>query len=102
MTEESGNTRLLSTDVARDIDDALRGQVATLTRGLSPIDVATAVIDWAGHLALSPAKVLTLAESFIRNGVELGELNGRAMRQDELPPVADRRMRGDKWQQWVV
>ena len=100
MTEESGNKRLLSPDAARDIDDALRGQVATLTRGLSPIDVATAIIDWAGHLALSPAKVLTLAESFVRNGVELGELNGRAMRQDELPPVTDRRMRGDKWQQW--
>ena len=100
MTEESGNKRLLSPDAAREIDDALRGQVATLTRGLSPIDVATAIIDWAGHLALSPAKVLTLAESFVRNGVELGELNGRAMRQDELPPVTDRRMRGDKWQQW--
>lgn len=100
MTEESGKKRLLSPETARSIDNELRGQVATLTRGLSPVDVATALIDWCGHLALSPAKMLSLTESAVRNGIELSELNGKAIRQDDLPPVADRRMRGDEWQQW--
>jgi polyhydroxyalkanoate synthase len=100
MTEDSGKKRLLSPDAARNIDKELRSQVATLTRGLSPVDVATAVVDWAGHLALSPAKLLSLVESAVRNAIELGELNGKALRQDELPPVADRRMRSDLWQQW--
>jgi polyhydroxyalkanoate synthase len=100
MTEDSQKKRLLSPDAARDIDHEVRARLATMTRGLSPVDVATAIIDWFGHLALSPAKLLSLTESVIRNGIELGELNGKAMRQDELPPVADRRMRGDEWQQW--
>jgi len=100
MTEESGKKRLLSPETARNIDNELRGKVATLTRGLSPVDVATALIDWCGHLALSPAKMLSLTESAVRNGIELSELNGKAMRQDDLPPVSDRRMRGDEWQQW--
>ena len=100
MTEESGKKRLLSPETARNFDDELRGQLATVTRGLSPVDVATACIDWFGHLALSPAKLLSLAESAVRNGIEFGELHGKAVRQDELPPVADRRMRGDEWQQW--
>ena len=100
MTEESGKKRLLSPETAHTIDHELRGQVATLTRGLSPVDVATAILDWSGHLALSPAKLLSLAESAIRNSIELSELNGKAIRQDDLPSVADRRMRGDAWQQW--
>jgi len=100
MTEESGKKRLLSPETAHTIDQGVRGQVATLTRGLSPVDVATAILDWSGHLALSPAKLLSLAESAVRNGIELSELNGKAIRKDDLPPVADRRMRSDEWQRW--
>jgi polyhydroxyalkanoate synthase len=100
MTEETGKKRLLSPETAHTFDQELRGQVATLTRGLSPVDVATAILDWSGHLALSPAKLLSLAESAVRNGIELSELNGKAIRKDDLPPVADRRMRSDEWQQW--
>ena len=68
MTEETGKKRLLSPETAHTFDQELRGQVATLTRGLSPVDVATAILDWSGHLALSPAKLLSLAESAVRNG----------------------------------
>ena len=100
MSEESASKRLLTHETARNIDHEVRGQVASLTRGLSPVDVSTAVLDWAGHLALSPAKLLSLAESAVRNGIELGELNGKALRQDGVPPVADRRMQGELWQQW--
>ena len=100
MIKESGKKRLLSPDAARNIDKELRGQVASLTRGLSPIDVATAFVDWAGHLALSPAKQLSLVESAVRNAIEFGELNGKALRRDDLPPVADRRMQSELWQRW--
>ena len=102
MTEESGKTRLLPAETARNIDHEFRNQVAVLTKGLSPVDVAAAVVDWFGHLVLSPGKMLSLAESVVRNGVELGEINSKAIRNDndDLPPIDDRRMRSDEWQQW--
>jgi len=102
MTEESAKTRLLPAETARNIDHEFRSQVGVLTKGLSPVDVAAAAVDWFGHLVLSPGKLLSLAESVIRNGVELGEINNKAIRNDtdDLPPIDDRRMRSDEWQQW--
>ena len=69
MSDEADKKRLLPPEKAREIDHQLRSQVATATRGVSPVDVAAAVVDWAGHLVLSPGKLLSLAESVARNGV---------------------------------
>ena len=98
MTEE----RLIPDKAARGVDHKLRQQLARVTRGLSPIDIAAAVMDWAGHMALSPGKVLSLAESVVRNGIELGTINARSILrvEDGVAPVADRRMQGDAWQRW--
>jgi polyhydroxyalkanoate synthase len=94
--------RLVPDAATKSVDHKLRQEVARLTRGLSPIDIAAAVMDWAGHMALSPGKVMSLAESVVRNGIELGSINGRAMLRAEegVEPVADRRMQGEGWQRW--
>jgi polyhydroxyalkanoate synthase len=102
MSEEDEKKRLLPPDKARDIDHKLRGQLAVATRGVSPVDVAAAVVDWAGHLALSPGKLFSLAESLARNGVELAKIGTGAMKPGNggLPPIVDRRMLSEDWQRW--
>ena len=102
MSDEAEKKRLLPPDKARDIDHHLRGQIAAATRGVSPVDVAAAVVDWAGHLVLSPGKLLSLAESAARNGVELAKITGTAIRHngDALPQIVDRRMMTEDWQRW--
>ena len=102
MSDDTETKRLLPPDKARDIDHQLRGQVAAATRGVSPVDVAAAVVDWAGHLVLSPGKLLSLAESVARNGVELAKITGKAVRKDteDLPAIMDRRMLSEDWQRW--
>jgi polyhydroxyalkanoate synthase len=102
MNEEPEKKRLLPPDKAREIDHQLRGQLAAATRGMSPVDVAAALVDWAGHLVLSPGKLLSLAESLARNGVELAKINRKALRPngEDLPQIADRRMMSEDWQKW--
>ena len=102
MSEEDEKKRLLPPDKARDIDHKLRGQLAVATRGVSPVDVATAVVDWAGHLAMSPGKLFSLAESVARNGVELVKIGSKVSTPDgeNLPAIMDRRMLTEDWQRW--
>ena len=102
MSDEDDKKRLLPPEKAREIDHQLRGKVALATRGMSPVDIAAAVVDWAGHLVLSPGKLLSLAESMARDGVELAKINSKAVRKDteDLPPIMDRRMLSEDWQKW--
>jgi polyhydroxyalkanoate synthase len=102
MTDEDAKKRLLPPDKAREIDHQLRGQLAVATRGVSPVDVATAVVDWAGHLVLSPGKLLSLAETVARNSVELAKIGTKVAAPDanNLPAIVDRRMMTEDWQKW--
>ncbi len=102
MTEDAQRKRLIPDKATKKIDQKLRQQLAGVTRGLSPIDIAAAVMDWAGHMALSPGKMLSLAESAVRNGIELGNINASSMlrSEDGVAPVADRRMQAEEWQRW--
>jgi polyhydroxyalkanoate synthase len=102
MSDEAEKKRLLPPEKAREIDHQLRSHVATATRGVSPVDVAAAVVDWAGHLVLSPGKLLSLAESVARNGVELAKIGTKLGQPDtdNLPAIVDRRMLSEDWQKW--
>ena len=102
MSDEDEKKRLLPPDKAREIDHQLRSHVAAATRGVSPVDVAAAVVDWAGHLVLSPGKLLSLAESLARNGVELAKIGVKVGKSDgaDLPAIVDRRMLSEEWQKW--
>ncbi len=102
MKNTSPPSRLLPPEVAKRVDHQIRGRVAGATRGVSPVDLAAALIDWAGHLALSPGKLLSLAESAARNAAEVVAANASSMagNTEAMAPLENRRMRSEAWQKW--
>jgi polyhydroxyalkanoate synthase subunit PhaC len=50
-------------------DAAFSASLARLTRGISPISVIGAYMDWLTHIAASPGKQRALAESALRDGI---------------------------------
>ena len=51
------DSRWLDAANAETMDKELRSFLAQATRGMSPIESVTAVVDWLGHLAISPGKI---------------------------------------------
>ena len=102
MDDTSQPKRLLPPETAKRIDHQVRGRVADVTQGISPVDLAAAAIDWAGHLALSPGKLLSLAESAARNTAELVAAGASSMagNTETMTPLENRRMRSEAWQRW--
>jgi len=94
--------RWLDPGQAETMDKELRSFLAQATRGMSPIETLTAVVDWLGHLAISPGKLLMLSESLIRKAVQLGVfgLTAGFGKTDSSNVVNDRRMQGEEWQVW--
>ena len=64
--------RPLRADRARKLDREVRAAIATATRGMSPVELGIAYLDWLAHLSLSPGKIALLAQSFLRKSVQLG------------------------------
>ncbi|HKL64280.1 MAG TPA: alpha/beta fold hydrolase [Woeseiaceae bacterium] len=88
---------------AEKMDREVRSLIARATRGMSPVELSLAYLDWLTHLALSPGKVGLLSQSFLRKTLQLGLYNVKAMfgRGGEPPArITDRRMQGDAWQRW--
>jgi len=100
MDDTTRPARLLPPETAKRIDHELRGVVAGATRGISPVDLAVALIDWSGHLALSPGKLLSLFETAARNAAEIVADSGRSLagKHGDQPPLTNRRMQSDAWQ----
>ncbi len=95
------DTRWVQPGHAERMNRELRGLLAKATMGMSPIEVAMAVFDWFGHLAISPGKLLELSESIVRKSVELARFGGEALLANEALPGSDtRRMQSDGWQRW--
>jgi len=74
-----------------DIDRTVHAQLARLTMGLSPASMGAAMLDWLGHLALSPGKQQALARQALAS---LAEGAGNES------PVHDRRFAAPEWQRW--
>lgn len=88
---------------AQNIDRELRSIIAAATRGLSPVAMLSAYVDWLGHLLLSPGKIALLMQSLMRKSIALGLYNVATLLGSEVrPPVAalERRMQSDEWQRW--
>lgn len=96
------DSRWLDPAHAETLDRELRSLLAQATKGMSPIQTVTAVVDWFGHLAISPGKMLTLTESLIRKTAQLGIFGLQAGRgnKEGAAVVSDRRMQGEEWQVW--
>ncbi|TLS20085.1 MAG: poly-beta-hydroxybutyrate polymerase, partial [Betaproteobacteria bacterium] len=53
-------TPLQADSATQRLDQHVHATIAQLTNSLSPLTMAMAMIDWAGHLAVSPGKQLEL------------------------------------------
>ena len=96
------DSRWLDAANAETMDRELRSLLAQATKGMSPIESVTAVVDWLGHLAISPGKMLALTESLVRKAVQLGVFGVQAGlgNADASRSTSDRRMQGEEWQAW--
>ena len=75
-------------------DRHLHAAAARLTSGLSPAGLHEAWLDWAWHLASSPARRLALAQSALSKAANLAISPG-AVERDHDP-----RFRGPGWASW--
>ncbi len=88
---------------AERLDRELRSLIARATRGMSPMELGLAYLDWLGHLSLSPGKLGLLMQSLARKMLRLGVYNVEAMlgRDVEGPAaLSERRMQGEAWRRW--
>jgi len=95
--------RPLRADRARKLDREVRAAIATATRGMSPVELGIAYLDWLAHLSLSPGKIALLVQSFFRKSVQLGIYGSKALfgRVSQAPATpSERRMQGEAWQRW--
>ena len=95
---------LLPNFVSGNADRLLHAQMGKLTGGLSPASLASAWMDWATHLAMSPSKQAEIVEMGVRQWERLAHFLMHA--QDETcerciePLPQDPRFRDPAWQQW--
>jgi polyhydroxyalkanoate synthase len=77
----------------RDPDRTLHARLAQFSLGLSPVAMATAWVDWLGHLAVSPGRQQALAMQAL-----FGVADGATSASHSKAP--DRRFAAPEWQQW--
>ncbi|MCP5092762.1 MAG: alpha/beta fold hydrolase [Gammaproteobacteria bacterium] len=100
FVEKSG---VIDEHAAQSVDRELRSTIASITKGMSPMAILSAYVDWLGHLAISPGKLLLLQQSLVKKTIALGLFNvGSFLGSEVQAPVAvlERRMQSDAWQKW--
>lgn len=88
------------------LDHATHAGLARLTGGLSPAALASAYMDWAGHLAISPGKQVELGAKAARKWARLTQFALRRALEGETcapciePLPQDRRFAAPEWRRW--
>jgi polyhydroxyalkanoate synthase len=88
---------------SQDLDRTVRGQVAQMTGGLSLSAFTAAWLDWATHLALSPARQMELQQKALGRAVDNSSFALRAMGGEAVSPTegldgaADKRFDDPAW-----
>ncbi len=87
------------------IDRTIHANMARLTFGLSPVSLMQAYMDWATHLAVSPAKQVRLMGKSARKNARLMNYLRCAVVDPDTPCVIeplpqDSRFKEDAWKQW--
>ncbi len=98
----SGDTLIDGNSVSR-MDNEFRATVARAFKGMSPIEISMAYLDWLSHLAISPGKQFQLAQSFVKKGAQLGMYSAAAMLKQSIEGPAsnlERRVSSENWQRW--
>jgi len=94
---------LVDESSARHLDRELRAAVARASRGMSPVELGLAYMDWVAHLALSPGRQALLLQSFVNKLAGIGGYALRSLFDAEAPaPGArlERRVSSKAWQRW--
>jgi polyhydroxyalkanoate synthase len=68
------------------MDRALHAAIGRLTRGISPIALARAYVDWLVHLGLSPGKQAQLVDKAARKTLRFALYAARAAADPAMPP----------------
>lgn len=105
LTTVTPNRRAYDVEVPSTFDRAIHANMARATLGISPASLALAYFDWAVHLAVSPGKLVRLAEKSVRKTARLANylpraVSGTAQAPCIEPLAQDHRFREDAWQQW--
>src|SRR5210317_1019829 len=98
-----GDANFLDDAAAERLDHEFKAALARACKGMSPIEIGLAYLDWLNHLAISPGKQLQLAQSFIRKAVQLGVYGAGALFNPSMRGPAsqlERRVSSENWQRW--
>ena len=86
----------------RHYDRVFRATLAQMTNGVSPVALARAYVDWAGHLAISPGKQTELARNATRQLWRFWLAGGRGLAGQPAEPLIepmanDKRFQDEDW-----
>lgn len=75
------NAQWISSDRAKTLDAEHMARIAKLTRGMSPIEISLAYLDWLSHLSVSPGKMFRLVQSMQQKLLQMGVISATAAAQ---------------------
>ena len=92
----------LDDESAEQMNQEFRAAIAKITKGMSPVALINAYVDWIGHLSLAPGKQLQLIQSFFNKLYRLGVYTAESIKSDhseaELPSkVRDKSFSNESW-----
>jgi len=87
------------------LDRLVRASVGRLTRGISPVALTSAYLDWLLHLLLSPGMQAELLQTATKQSARLTVFAQRAMTNPEAEPCVkaspeDLRFQDPEWRKW--
>ncbi len=90
-------------EAAENMNQEFRAAIAKITKGMSPVALINAYVDWLGHLSLSPGKQLQLMQSLANKVYLLGTYTAESMSDsgEKTPPpstIKDRTFSSEGWQ----
>lgn len=98
-----GSVEVVDQNQAAIMDREFRTLLAQMTKGMSPLELSLATLDWISHLAISPGKRLQLTQSFFSKLGKLGVYGLQSLvRKDTTGPASalERRLSSDDWGRW--
>jgi polyhydroxyalkanoate synthase len=94
---------LLDQPRADTMDHKFKAVLARTTKGMSPLELVYAYLDWLGHLAISPGKLALLVQSLTRKLTQLGLYNLQSLlNADATKPakLSERQFQSEAWRRW--
>lgn len=99
LSQKMGDLRNLTPE---QVDNLFKSAIARAFKGMSPLEIWLAYLDWIAHLSLSPGKQMRLTQSFFRKAAKLGVFGARSLVNPEAqaPTQLNRKLTTEEWQKW--